>query len=101
MQSPTESESQIHNDPASAVNVDYGVSDARARLPATASLLELSPAHAEYARRLEAIVTRTAPRTQVLDWDRTKMPPLPVLRAMVDEGIFVSGVPIPDAVLAR
>src|SRR4051794_6909644 len=91
---------QVDDDPESAVSVDYGGSDARARLAASASLLELSPAHSEYARRLEAIVTREAPLEHVLGWDRAKMPPLPVLRSMVNEGIFVSGVPIPDAVLA-
>ena len=93
-------EDQIDDDPASVVTLDYGVSDARAAVPPAGSLLDLSPAHAEYARRLQAIVQREAPLEQVLEWDRTKMPPLPVLRAMVDEGIFVSGVPIPEISLA-
>ena len=100
MQSQTQPESQAGPDPESVVNLDYGLSDARACVPAAGSLLELSPAHAEYARRLKAIVQREAPLEQVLEWDRTKMPPLPVLRAMVDEGIFVSGVPIPEVALA-
>jgi alkylation response protein AidB-like acyl-CoA dehydrogenase len=100
MQQQPESESQVHNDPDSAVSVDYGLSDARACIPGTASLLELSPAHSEYARRLEAIITREAPLQQVLEWDRSKMPPLPVLKAMVEEGVFVSGVPIPELALA-
>jgi alkylation response protein AidB-like acyl-CoA dehydrogenase len=100
MSSQTEAEKLAHDDPESVVNLDYGLSDARARTPPAGSLLELSPAQAEYAHRLELLVARTAPLEQVLDWDRTKMPPLPVLRAMVEEGIFVSGVPIPDAGLA-
>jgi alkylation response protein AidB-like acyl-CoA dehydrogenase len=100
MDLPPESATQIQSDPESVVNVEYGLSDARARVPAAGSLLDLSPAHAEYARRLQAIVEREAPLQQVLTWDRTKMPPLPVLRAMVEDGIFVSGVPIPDVALA-
>jgi alkylation response protein AidB-like acyl-CoA dehydrogenase len=100
MHPQTEPASQVHDDPESVVNLDYGQSDARALVPPTGSLLDLSPAHAEYAHRLAAIVQREAPLAQVLEWDHTKMPPLPVLGAMVDEGIFVSGVPIPDVALA-
>jgi alkylation response protein AidB-like acyl-CoA dehydrogenase len=96
-----ETETPIENDPESVVNLDYAVSDARASFPTAGSLLDLSPAHAEYARRLAAIVEREAPLERGLEWDRAKMPPLPVLRAMVDEGIFVSGVPIPDLSHAR
>ena len=100
MQSQTEADSQVLPDPESVVDLDYDLCDARARVPAAGSLLELSPAHAEYAHRLRTIIRREAPLEQVLEWDRTKMPPLPVLRAMVDEGIFVSGVPIPEVALA-
>ena len=100
MPSQTEPETAIDADPASVVNLDYGVSDARAPIPTAVSLLDLSPAHAEYCGRLQAIVQREAPLERVLEWDRDKMPPLPVLRAMVDEGIFVSGVPIPKVALA-
>jgi alkylation response protein AidB-like acyl-CoA dehydrogenase len=99
MQPQAKPKGELPDDPESVVNLDYGLSDARASL-ATGSLLDLSPAHAEYARRLEAIVLREAPLEKVLEWDRTKMPPLPVLRAMVEDGIFVSGVPVPDASLA-
>src|SRR4051812_24802275 len=99
MQPQAESKGELPDDPDSVVNLDYGLSDARVG-PAAGSLLDLSPAHAEYARRLAAIVQREAPLERVLEWDRTKMPPLPVLRAMVEEGIFVSGVPVPDASLA-
>src|SRR5690242_11763269 len=101
MHSQAEPASQIHDDPESVVNLDYSLSAARACIAATGSSLDLSPAHAEYARRLQAIVEREAPLEQVLEWDRAKMPPLPVLKAMVDEGIFVSGVPIPDVALSR
>src|SRR5262245_40418677 len=101
MDSPMEPEGHVYDDAESVVNVDYGLSDARAPIPVAGSLLEPSSAHAEYSRQLEAIVSRTAPLDQVLEWDRTKMPPLPVLRAMVDEGVFVSGVPIPDVALAH
>ena len=100
MQSQTEPDGQVGPDPESVVDLDHGLSDARACVAAAGSLLELSPAHAEYARRLQTIVQREAPLAQVLEWDRTKMPPLAVLRALVDEGIFVSGVPIPAVALA-
>src|SRR4051812_25075916 len=99
MHSQPEAKGEIHDDPESVVNLDYSLSDVRAGLPAADSLLDLAPAHAEYARRLQAIVLREAPVERVLEWDRAKMPPLPVLRAMVDEGIYVSGVPIPDMAL--
>ncbi len=99
MQSQTEPKGEIPDDPESVVNLDYGLSDARASL-ATGSLLDLSLVHAEYARRLEAIVLREAPLEQVLEWDRTKMPPLRVMQGMVAEGIYVSGVPLPDVALA-
>jgi alkylation response protein AidB-like acyl-CoA dehydrogenase len=101
MNSQPDQHSQHPSDPDSVVNPDYGLSDARALGTAAGSLLDLSDAHAEYARQLEAIVQREAPVEQVLEWDRTKMPPLPVLTAMVEEGIFVSGVPIPDIALAE
>lgn len=100
MHSQTEPQDEIRNDPESVVNLEYSLSDARASLAATGSLLDLGPAHAEYARRLETIIQREAPLERVLEWDRTKMPPLPVLRAMVDEGIYVSGVPLPDIAIA-
>jgi alkylation response protein AidB-like acyl-CoA dehydrogenase len=97
MPSQTQPENLVADDPASVVNLDYGVSDARAPVSPAGSLLDLSPAHVDYCRQLQAIVQREAPLERVLEWDRAKMPPLPVLRAMVEEGIFVSGVPIPDA----
>lgn len=100
MKSPTESDSQAHEDAESVVNLDYGLSDARAHVASAGSLLDLAAAHETCARRLEAILKREAPLEQVLEWDRTKMPPLPVLKAMVEEGIFVSGVPIPESALA-
>lgn len=100
MTSQVEQDCQEHNDTESVATVDYGLSDARAYAACAGSLLDLAPAHAECARRLEAILQREAPLEQVLAWDRAKMPPLSVLRAMVEEGIFVSGVPIPDVSLA-
>jgi alkylation response protein AidB-like acyl-CoA dehydrogenase len=92
------SQAEVDKDTESVVSLDYGLSDARAH--AAGSLLDLAPSHAECARRLEAILAREAPLEQVLEWDRAKMPPLPVLKAMVEEGIFVSGVPIPDVASA-
>jgi alkylation response protein AidB-like acyl-CoA dehydrogenase len=100
MHSQTETKGEIPDDPESVVNLEYGISDARTNLSAAGSLLDLSPVHAEYARRLQAIVLREAPLEHVLEWDRTKMPPLPVMQALVDEGIYVSGVPLPDVGLA-
>src|SRR3954468_17926092 len=100
MQPQTQTEGPIRDAPESVVNLGYCVSDARAPAPPSGSLLALSARQAEYACRLEAIITREAPLERVLEWDRTKTPPLPVLRAMVEEGIFVSGVPIPDVALA-
>lgn len=100
MPSQTDSEREIQDDPESVVNWEYSLSDARASLPPAGSLLDLSPTHAEYERRLQTIVLREAPLERVLEWDRTKMPPLPVMRGMVDEGIYVSGVPLPDVELA-
>ena len=96
MNSPATLDGQGQQDAESVVELDYLVLDARAHVPSSGSLLDLAPSHAEYARLLEAIVRHEAPLAQVLEWDRTKMPPLPVLKAMVQEGVFVSGVPIPD-----
>ena len=100
MNSPTTLPSETQKDSESVVEVDYRDLDARAKPTGGSSLLDQTPSHAEYARQLEAIVKREAPLAQVLEWDRTKMPPLPVLRAMVQEGIFVSGVPIPEVSFA-
>lgn len=60
------------------------------------SALRLSPALQEYSDRVKALLEQEAPLEKVLRWDREKMPPLAVLRAMVQEGLFVSGVPIPE-----
>ncbi len=100
MNSPTTLPSEAQKDSESVVELDYRDLDARAKPTGGGSLLDLTPSHAQYAQQLEAIVKREAPLAQVLEWDRTKMPPLPVLKAMVQEGIFVSGVPIPDGSLA-
>lgn len=97
MNSPAAPASHAKLDADSVAELDYRSSDARALVGE--SLLALSASHAEYARQLEAILKKEAPLAQVLAWDRRKTPPLPVLKAMVEAGIFVSGVPIPDAKL--
>src|SRR5262245_32055789 len=96
MPAPAEVEIPVRNDSESVDNQDYAHCDARANVTGIGSVLDLTPAHAEYVHKLKSIIEREAPLEQVLNWDRTKTPPLPVLRAMVDEGCFVSGVPIAE-----
>lgn len=84
----------------SVVDFDYRRLDARSETPNGESILKLAVSHAIYAQKLETILKKWGPLERVLEWDRAKMPPLPVLKAMVEEGIFVSGVPIPDGELA-
>ena len=86
-------ESELLADSESALSTDYRSSAARAE---RASMLDLSAAHEKYEAMMAEILIREAPLAEVLRWDREKKPPLPVLKATVEAGVFVSGVPIPD-----
>jgi alkylation response protein AidB-like acyl-CoA dehydrogenase len=98
-QQPSDS-SIDHADTESVATTDYRSSAARAQCAADQSLCDLSASHAAYQTVVENIMRREAPLEQVLQWDREKKPPLAVLTAMVNEGVFVSGVPIPSYELA-
>lgn len=87
-------------DAESALNTDYGMSPACDDPSAGRSLLQRTPAHAAYAAIMEDLLRREATLENVLRWDREKQPPLNVLKATVEAGVFVSGVPIPDRELA-
>lgn len=67
---------------------------------ATKSLLDLSPLQQGYVNELKGMLAPYGVN-EVQFWDENKRPPVELLKAFTDKGLFVSGVPIPEMAKAK
>lgn len=64
------------------------------KTPAARNLMALTPAQIAFEKQVVEML-KPYDVHQIQEWDELKQPPLPILRAFVESGTFVNGVPLP------